>query len=69
MTLMTAHTNGTKPITHVPCAVLYTRVSTDGQAEEGTSLESQRTACLEKARRYPGQVASRTRGSAIAVTK
>lgn len=33
----------------IPCAVVYTRVSTDEQASHGTSLESQLAACLAKA--------------------
>ncbi len=39
----------TKPILRIPGAVLYTRVSTGEQAQHGTSLESQRDACRQKA--------------------
>src|SRR5579859_5355496 len=37
-------------------AVIYTRVSTDKQAEEGTSLEVQEAACLRKAQEIGAEV-------------
>jgi site-specific DNA recombinase len=37
-------------------AVIYTRVSTDRQAEEGTSLQTQRQDCLKKAQEMGAQV-------------
>jgi site-specific DNA recombinase len=37
-------------------AVIYTRVSTERQADEGTSLEVQETACLKKAQEMGAQV-------------
>ena len=39
-----------------PKAVIYTRVSTDKQAEEGTSLEVQESACLRKAQDLGAEV-------------
>jgi site-specific DNA recombinase len=39
-----------------PKAVIYTRVSTDKQAEEGTSLEVQEAACLRKAQELGAEV-------------
>ena len=57
MTPLTAHTNGAAPTTtRVPRAVIYLRVSTTGQAEEGTSLDAQKAACLSKARALGAQV-------------
>ena len=40
---------GTQAAT-TPQAIIYTRVSTAGQAEHGTSLESQKAACLQEAK-------------------
>ena len=43
-------------MTHSSRAVIYTRVSTNRQAEEGTSLEVQEAACLRKAQDLEAEV-------------
>ena len=46
-------------------AVIYTRVSTDEQVQHGTSLDGQRTACLEEARRMGLPVVAECEDSGI----
>ena len=48
-----------------PRAVLYTRISTDEQAESGTSLESQPLACAQEAKRLAAEVVTHCQDAGV----